>query len=310
MRSPLAALALAVLVAAPAGADAVPPRLSVTLEPATVTVGDPITVTATIELPRRGLPATLELDDSRRGEIQALDAPRLERTAAGEGERLTWTFRAAVFRPGRFELAPPVVRLAGDPPLEIAFDAPLRVEVRSVLEGAADTAPAPPAPPRALARGAALWWTLAALAAAVVAAALALARQPPPPAGAAVAPALPPLAELERALESIPTADAVAGHAAVSRALRRYLGRALAFPALESTTAEIGRRLRGRGAVDPGLAGRIRRLLGECDGVKFARRPTDAAELAARRDAALAIGRELEAALAPAAPPAAPEPAA
>jgi hypothetical protein len=89
----------------------------------------------------------------------------------------------------------------------------------------------------------------------------------------------------------------------VSRALRRYLGRALAFPALESTTAEIARRLRRRGAVDPGVAGRIRRLLGECDGVKFARRATDADELRARRDDALAIARELDVALAPAAPP-------
>lgn len=307
MRARFAAISLLAFATTAAVAGDVAPRLSVTLEPATVTVGDPITVTASIELPGRGLPASLEVADSPGGEIERLEEPRLERVPAGEGERLTWTFRAAIFRPGRFELPPPVVRLAGDPPLEIALDSPLRVEVRSVLEGTDDAAPAPPARPRALPRGAALWWTLAAFAAALVVAAIVLARRTPPAVGAAVAPALPPFAELERTLAGLEGSDAVAGHAAVSRALRRYLGRALAFPALESTTAEIARRLGHRGAVDPALARRIRRLLGDCDGVKFALRPTDAPALAARRDEALAIARELELALAPAAPPAAPE---
>jgi hypothetical protein len=303
MRTALAAFALAAL-AAPAAAGAAPARLTVALEPATVTVGDPITVTATVELPRPALPATLEVDDARSGEIRRLDEPRLERAAAGAGERLTWRYRVAAFRPGRFELAPPLVRLAGDPPVELATDSKLRLEVRSVLAGADDAAPAPPVAPRALPRDSAVGWTLAALAAAVAAAALALARRSLPlPGSAAGLPPLPPLAELEQALAALDPADVAAGHAAVSRALRRYLGRALAFPALESTTAEIARRLRGRGAVDPGLAGRIRRLLGECDGVKFARRPADAVALAARRDETLAIARELEAALAPAAPP-------
>lgn len=303
MRARLAALALVALAVPAARADTGPPRLAVTLEPATVTVGDPISVTATLELPEAGLPVTLVLADSPAGDIRALAAPRLVRRPAGAGERLTWTFPLAVYRPGRFEIAPPVAHLAGDPPTDVAADSKLEVEVRSVLAGAEDATPAPPVPPRALPRGAAPWWTLAALAAAVVAAAIALARRPPPAPAAAAPPRLPPLAELEQALAGLDPADAVAGHAATSRALRRYLGRALAFPALESTTAEVARRLRGRGAVDPALAGRIRRLLGECDGVKFARRATDADELRARRDDALAIARELEVALAPAAPP-------
>jgi hypothetical protein len=301
VRSGLAALLLAALAAPAAGAGA--PRLAATLEPATVTVGDPITVTATMELPGTGLPVTIELADSPPGDVRALDAPRLVRQPAGAGERLTWTFRIAIFRPGRFEIAPPVAHLSGDPPLEVAADSKLEVEVRSVLAGDDDGAPAPAVPPRPLPRGAGPWSTLAALAAAVVAAAIALARRPPPEAAAAAAPRLPPFAELERTLADLDPADAVAGHAAVSRALRRYLGRALSFPALESTTAEIARRLRGRGAVDPALAARIRRLLGDCDGVKFARRTTDASELRARRDDALALARELESALAPAAPP-------
>lgn len=301
MRARLATLLFATLAAPAAGVVA--PRLGVSLEPSTVTVGDPITVTSTLELPRPGLAATIAIPESPSSDVRALDPPRLDRQPAGTGERLTWTYRVAIFRPGRFELAPPSVQLAGDPPLDLAVDSKLDVEVRSVLAGEEDAAPAPPVPPRPLPRGAAPWWTLAALAAAVVASAIALARRPPPAPAAAPAPALPALVELEQALAALDPTDAVAGHATVSRALRRYLGRALAFPALESTTAEIARRLRRRGAVDPGVAGRIRRLLGECDGVKFARRATDADELRARRDDALAIARELDVALAPAAPP-------
>lgn len=309
MRTLSAAILLATLaaLAAPAAAaaadDGVTPRLAVSLAPATVTVGDPITVTASLELPRPGAPASLEVAESGRGEVQRLDEPRLERTPSGDGERLTWTFRVAAFRPGRFELAPPVVRLGADPSLEIPVDSRLRIEVRSVLEGADDTAPAPSAAPRPMPLGAAPWWTLAALAAAVVAAGIALARRPPPAAPPPPVPALPPFVELERALAALGGTGAGAGHASLSRALRRYLGRALAFPALESTTAEIAHRLGRRGAVDPGHVRRIRRLLGECDGVKFARRPADEGELEARRQEALAIAREIEHALVPSAPP-------
>jgi hypothetical protein len=306
VKARFAAIALLALAVPATVAGDVAPRLTVTLEPTTVTVGDPITVTATVELTRRGVPASLEVADSREGEVERLDEPRLVRVPTAGGERLSWTFRAAIFRPGRFELAPPIVRLAGDPPVEIAVDSTLRVEVRSVLAGTDDADPAPPARPRAMPRGGAPWWTLAALAAVVVAAAIVLARRAPPTADAPVATALPPLAELERALAGLDDSDAVAGHAAVSRALRRYLGRTLSFPALESTTAEIARRLGSRGAVDLALARRIRRLLGDCDGVKFALRPADAPALAVRRGEALAIARELALALAPAAPPVAP----
>src|SRR5690606_11397632 len=109
-------VALASFVLAAPAIAAVAPRLDVTLAPATVTVGDPITVTATLELPESGLPVTIEPSEASPGDLRALDEPRLVREPDGTGERLTWTWRVALFRPGRFELPAPAVEIGGDPP--------------------------------------------------------------------------------------------------------------------------------------------------------------------------------------------------
>jgi hypothetical protein len=178
------------------------------------------------------------------------------------------------------------------------------LEVRSVLPPDGDEiGPMPAAAPRPLPGGAAFFVTAGLLAAAIGAAALALARRAAD-ATSAAAPRLAPRQELAAALAAVATDEPVAGHAALSRAVRRYFARTFEFPALESTTAQIGRRLtRAPGARPaPDLARAAVRLLGECDGVKFARRPTDAAALAARRDAALDLADAIEAGLAPVAP--------
>src|SRR6202035_5249416 len=102
----------------------------------------------------------------------------------------------------------------------------------------------PEAPLRPLPLGSRFWWTAAALAACSAAAGLLLWRRSRRTAEAAAAPLLPP-----------PPAPL---------ALRGYLGRALDFPAAESTTSEINRRLLARRLPAP-LVRRAIELLRGCD---------------------------------------------
>lgn len=306
MKALLAALAL--LSYSPALAAAAlpaPPRFEVGLDRDSITVGDPVTVTARLLAPGAPLadaPVTLANVGDSWGRAAVLEPPRLERVGAPGARQLVWTFRITAFAPGRIDLPPLEARFDLDPPRSERAAEPLALEVRSVLAAEGDDLkPAPPAPPRPLPLPAAFWAAAAALALALAAAALALARRRAAAATAAM-PAPPPLAELEAALATLAGEEMVAGHRRLSSALRRYLGRRLAFPALEWTTTEIARRL-GASGLDPALPLRVRRLLAACDGVKFARRPAAPAELEARRDEAGALARELESALAPPAPP-------
>lgn len=182
---------------------------------------------------------------------------------------------------------------------------PIRVEIRAVLPAEpANVEPKPPAPPVALPLDPAFWWTLALLGGLILAAAgwlVELARRQ----RAAARPTreIPPFEELEAALATLgPGSPVEPGHAVLSLALRRYVGRSLGFHAAESTTSEIQRELAARRLESALVKGSVQ-LLRECDGVKFARRPATADELVRR----VALGRELagaiEAGLRPAAQP-------
>jgi hypothetical protein len=89
----------------------------------------------------------------------------------------------------------------------------------------------------------------------------------------------------------------------LSLALRTYLGRTLAFPAAESTTSEIQRRLLAR-QLPAALVRRTVELLRACDLVKFARQEVGEATAVERLGAAREVGGAFERLLAP--PPAAP----
>lgn len=316
MSAPLGALALLLALAAPAtpaSAPATPvptpapapPRFEVTLDETSITVGDPVTVTARLRLPVADarVPAEIVGVDSKWGEAEVLAPARLEPGRGADGERV-WTLRVTAFRPGRIELPPLEVRLESDPPRTLRAPSPLALEIVSVLPpgAAGELSAEPPAPPRPLPFPARLGWTLGALAAALAATAFALARGGRR--ATAATPAPPPIEELERALAALASAEPAAGHALLSTSLRRYLGRRLGFPALESTTTEVARRLAGT-ELDPELPRRTRRLLGDCDAVKFALRRSSGAELSTRHDEALALAREVETALASPAPEAA-----
>jgi hypothetical protein len=109
----------------------------------------------------------------------------------------------------------------------------------------------------------------------------------------AEAPALPPLPELAAALAALAGEAPAPGHARLSAALRRYLGRALDFHAVESTTREIERQLAAR-RLDAALVARSARLLRDADQVKFARRDATSGELERRRQEALELAGAVE----------------
>ena len=168
-----------------------------------------------------------------------------------------------------------------------------------------DLEPKPPAPPRQLPWGRAFWWSLAAAAAICGGLAALLWRRTRRVPGEAEVPRLDPLAELLARLQEIAQLSSTAGaepaHTRLSLAVRRFLGRAFAFPAAESTTTEIQRQLRSRHLPEPS-ARRAVRLLRDCDAVKFARSGASADALAERLAAARLVGEEVDAYLRPPVP--------
>ncbi|HEX6201442.1 MAG TPA: hypothetical protein VF100_00480, partial [Thermoanaerobaculia bacterium] len=117
--------------------------------------------------------------------------------------------------------------------------------------------------------------------------------------------AIPSASPAQRSTSLRAAASADQGHALVSLALRRYLGRRLSFPAAESTTSEVQRQLRARHLPD-GLPRRAVALLAACDLVKFARRPAAHREVDRWAGEAEGIAAGVEAHLAPPEPAAAP----
>ncbi len=245
------------------------------------------------------------------GEAEVVSATPVER-AAGPGGATLWRQKitVAAFKLGRVPLPPVAVTVPdGDAGRGRRLQTPqgLALTVGSVIAGDPRKAqPEPPAMPRSLPWGKRFWWTFSAMAALAAAlGAWVFARKRAALAAAAV---LPPLEELERELARIAaeiekgsgleTAGRTA--AALSGALRRYLGRSLGFPALESTTTEIQRRLRIRQAPD-GVARSSVELLRGLDRVKFSpRRRGDRSETAEKAyftgaiDAARSIAGDLE----------------
>ena len=288
----LAALALALAVT-PAGAA--PLALDIELAPGTATVGDLVTATLTL----RGAPddpaRTPRFPDWSRGwgEVEVLEAAPPVRIESPAGPIWTQRIVLSAFATGRLRLPPVAVAIAGQPPAAVATPTDLALEIASVLPPDPQRRePRPPAPPRRLGVPAGFAWTVAAFAALAVAAALALRRRR----RAALGPELvrlSPLEELTRALGAVAAADLEGGHAALSLALRRFLGRSFQMPAPQSSTTELGRRLGQRG-LDRDLVRRAVRLLREVDQIKFARAAATREGLAARVAEAREVARAID----------------
>lgn len=297
-RAGRAALALAALLLAPPGAAPAqaPAAVAVTLDPPALTVGDPVAATLELVVEGDGADALFPDWTNGWGEAEVLEAGPVERTPVGGGTRLRQRIRITAFRPGEIALPPVEVLRGASGPAIAATPATLALEVRSVLPAdESEIAPLPPEPPRPLDLPRAVFWAIGGMLAAILAAALLARRRR---LADAAAPAVPPHAELLAALDALAGAEPEAGHRALSHALRRYLGRALAFPALESTTREIERALASR-HLEAALVRRAGRLLREGDLVKFGRRPASGADLEAGVAEARAVGEAVEAHLRP-----------
>ena len=301
-----ARLALAALVLAlPALAQ---PRLDVTLKPRQITVGDRIEAVLTLRANPAGLAGDPRFPAWGRiwGEAEVLQKEEARRIGTENGAAV-WQQRIvlAAFRPGRIELPPVAVAVPlRDRTLQAQTPAGLAIEVRSVLPaGEENPKLKPAAPPRPLPIGEAFWWTLAAMSAAALLALLGVWWQGRRAVAEteAARPPLPPFDELLRELDRLAEEpSAVRLHTRLSLALRHYLGRSLDFPALESTTSEIQRRLAFR------LPGPLVRpaveLLRSCDLVKFARQEVGQERTWERIAAARGIAREVEQHLRPVEP--------
>ncbi len=296
------------------------PRLAVSFDRHTLTVGDRVQTTLALTADPAALAGEPRFPEWGKawGTAEILRVSPVERRAIGP-HRVEYhqTLVLTAFQPGPVPLPPRKVAVPGaGATRELETPGDLALTVESVLppaggkgvkgsgQGSAQAIPKPkpPAPPRALPLGRAFWWTLAAMGlAAVGALALAVTRtRSSSRSPESSRPALPPAQELAASLAKVAREPSLErAHVALSAALRRYLGRSFGFPALESTTSEIRRELRGRRAPEP-VAARSTEILGACDRVKFAREPSARTALEARLEAAREIADRLEAYLAPA----------
>jgi hypothetical protein len=302
------------LLALPALAQT--PQVTVALTPAVPTVGDPVQATITLRVPTANLAADPRFPvwGKTWGEVE-ITAKSAPVKVSEQGGIATWEqhLTLAAFRTGSVPLPGLAIALPFKTgTVQAPTPAGLALNVRSVIPAKdKEPAPKPPAAPRPLPFGKAFWWTLAGLAAVCLAAAALLWRRLRAKLGGRSAtPALPPLAELTATLDRLRSEPSMlALHTALSLALRRYLGRRLPFPAVESTTGDVQRQLLARRMPGP-LARQTVELLRVCDLVKFARQEVGESLGRERAEVARRLGEEWEAHLAPATPETSETPAA
>jgi hypothetical protein len=310
MRHALAGVAaMMVLIGVAARADSGKPSLSAKVMPPTATVGDPVTVDLGVTLPpgdRAAMPRFPDWQDHW-GEAEINGAESPVKASLDDGS-VRWTQRLhlTAFRTGHISLPPKEIVIAGDGDTEtVQTPSSLALSISSVLPAGAEASslkPKPAASLHALPWGGAFWWSLGVGLAALLGTLWWARRRGGSEAPEAPpVPLLPPFEELERGLESLASVtDSMRLHLELSRRLRRYLGRTLNFPAVESTTTEIRRRLKGV-RLSPDLVRRAVALLRCCDEVKFARLGREE-DLDAHRQEAHGIAERVERHLNPPAP--------
>jgi hypothetical protein len=298
LQSPISLLLL-LLAALPLAAQPAP-RLEVTLKPIQVTVGDPVEAVLTLRAPAGQLGGEPRFPVWGTSWGDAEVRAKNDAVKTGEAGGMTiWQQRItlAAFRTGKVDLPPVQVAIPlKDRTVQAQSPAGLSLDVRSVLPpGEKDPKPKPPAPLKQLPIGAPFWWTLAALSALCALLYWALWRQGRrKTASDVVRPQLAPFDELAAALDSIDREPSMLRlHTRLSLALRQYLSRALAVPALESTTSEVYRRLVGRRVPAP-LVRQAVEVLRACDLVKFARQEVGATLGHERVTAARRLARDLD----------------
>lgn len=292
-------------VGAAVAQGAVEPRLTVRLKPLRAEIGDRVEAELELVVPAGlavGSPIFPSWGDSW-GDLEVVTAADpVPDPAAGGATRFRQKVTLTPWQVGELALPPPVVEVpTASEILQITPAGPATLTVGSVLpEGEERPGPKPPAPPMALPIGRTFWWTLGAVAAACLLAVVAVLLRRRRAASDAEVVFVDPLSAFRGALDALASSDdplrLIAG---LSLALRRYLGNRVGFPAAESTTTEVRRRLQERG-LPAGLILEIDRLLKHCDAVKFARRPIERAACDEPLAAAARVCEHLERHLRPA----------
>lgn len=285
-------LLLLLFVAVPASAQ----QVQVNLSPNGPTVGDRIEAVITLRVDSSSLSAEPRFPSWSKtwgeAEVVGKSEPRKVSESVFE-QRLV----LAAFRTGKVELPPVQIAVPLQArTVQVSTPAGLSLEVRSVLpQGAKDLELKPAKPPVPLPIGERFWWTLAAMSALCLALGLLLfLRRGKGEATSMERPDLPPLAELLAALDQLAgEPSTVRAHTGLSLAFRRYLGRALAFHAAESTTSEIHRYLLSHRLPAP-LVRQSVELLRSCDLVKFARLEETGDKTRERLDTARRIAGEVD----------------
>lgn len=292
--SRLAALGLGLGLALSAStAAAKEPIVELALEPRSVTVGDPVVVSVTVRLPSGDareprFPEASELSP----ELESLEEPVASRSPTASGNEWIQSYRVAAYRTGTIAIPAIEIRLSGEPETVVRSSDSVTLEVRSILPADLEgVEPRPPAPPVPIAAAASFYWTAALLA--ILAVCLAVFAFTRRRRTIVARPDLPPAAELEAALARLAGLEPNIALAALSLALRRYLGRSFDLRAVEATTSELAIRLGGAG-LDGQLVRRAIRLFRDIDQIKFARRSAGATEASRACSDARALVAEIE----------------
>lgn len=293
----IASIAAAMLAITP------PPTLEVVSD-GPFHVGDPISIRMSAPAGSDGIAAFPAPGDTW-GDAEILEVGPVETTASESGNgHSARTVTITFFESGEFTL--PALPLGSDSPAaengsKRSESDMLAIRVDSVLPDVEELPPAKPSTsPRELGWGTSFTWTVIALGLAALAALFVLLRRRAAITEGDGRKPTDPLEDLLleiRALLREEDPDRL--FTSLSLSVRHFLGRLLAFPAPESTTSEVRRRL-ATADLPPSTTTRTERLLRRCDGVKFARESVSAATGREALEEAEAIAQEVVRALAPA----------
>jgi len=298
-----AAVSLDAQPLAPAGGgmtgEATQATLTTALEPGEASIGDRVTATLTlVSLVELTAPPRFPVWQEHWGDAEILSAA--EPVDLGRG---VWTqqLTVAIFETGLATLPAPTIELAtNDGTITVTGD-PTILDILSVLpEGEEEVSPQPPAPVRTMPAGTRFLWVVAVLVLGCLVLGFFLLRTARRVQQALAAMALSPIDALGEAIAKLRRErDAERLFTGLSLELRRYLGRAVGFPAVEGTTTEIRRRLRDRDVPADLVRGTLE-LLSEADQIKFARGAVDPARATRRLEDAGTLAQEVEVWLRPA----------
>lgn len=276
LSSALSAVVAAALAVAAPGFSQEPsadPRVSVTLSTDKARVGDLVDVRLLVEIPASAA-TKLEFPNWQKhwGAAEIRSVSVIDEQTVQGSTRYSQTVTVTSFRPGEVILPPATMTISeGASRTEIEVK-PSPFQIVSVLPADAENLkPKPPTAPELLPVGREFLWTATGLAILALALLGILFVRSRGTVGGDLRSVRDPWAAFEQAVARLADErDAERVFTILSLELRRYLGRSLKFPAAESTTSQLRRRLAGKN-LPISMTSALVKLLAEADGIKFAR---------------------------------------